>query len=98
MISFILANVLVGAIFVPINVPSYFYNLAIIEYSCFFTTNLHAYCILGSRHARQPSQLAGAVKKVALLAAPARLDRDTEEKPVLGAQQESRTAKDHFGH
>lgn len=98
MISFILANVIVDAIFVPINVPSYFYNLAIIQCSCFFISNLHAHCIQGSRDARQPSQLAGAVKKAALLAVPARLDKVTEEKPVLGAQQESRIGKGHLGH
>lgn len=98
MISFILANVIVDAIFVPINVPSYIYNLAIIQCSCFFIANLSAYCILGSRDAKQLSQLEGAVKKVALLAGPARLDGDTEEKLVLGAQQESRIGKDHLGH
>lgn len=34
----------------------------------------------------------------ALLAASARLGRSTEEKPVLGLQQESRTGKEHLSH
>jgi len=38
------------------------------------------------------------MKKVTLLAAPTRLDRDTEDKAVLGAQQESRTGKHHLSY
>lgn len=78
-ISFILANVIVDAIFVPINVPLYFYNLAIIRCS-FPASNLQAYCIQSlylsaEIDARHPSQLAGAEKAAALLAASARLDK-----------------------